>query len=275
MISEPVRLPSEPHYRIWGSKATEPWYGNPGSQVIGEVWFQASESVPLLVKLLFTVDNLSVQVHPADDYAREHEHSLGKTEMWHVLRAEPGAKIALGVKAPVTREELRTAAESGAIVGLLNWLEVRAGDTYFIPAGTIHAIGAGLTICEVQQVSDITYRLYDYDRIDIDGKKRELHLRDGVAVSRLEPGGAAAVPEQLGGGRELLAECEYFRTERLVVNGRAEAPARAHNQLCIAIEGAGTIGGQPFTAGEAWEVGAGQSAEIVSPAAVLILTAQP
>ena len=275
-----VRLPSTSHYRIWGTAETEPWYRNPNRETIGEVWFQASDSVPLLVKFLFTSDNLSVQVHPNDEYATKHHQSRGKTEMWHILRAEPGAKIAFGVRVPVTKEELRSAAESGAIVDLLHWIPVRPGETYFIPAGTIHAIGGGLALCEVQQLSDITYRLYDYKRVDKDGKERELHLDHSIEVSKLEPGGAAQVVQQLEGGRELLVDCPYFRTERLVVKGRATVPARSKNLLCIALEGEGSIatesaGDQQFAVGETWEVPAGESVEISSQSAVFLITSEP
>jgi len=271
----PVRLPSTPHYRIWGTTKTDPWYRNTMGETIGEVWFQASDAVPLLVKFLFTSDNLSVQVHPPDDYAASHHQSRGKTEMWHILRAEPGAKIALGVRVPVTPGELRGAAESGAIVDLLNWIPVRSGETYFIPAGTIHAIGGGLAICEVQQLSDVTYRLYDYKRVDQDGKERELHLDHSMAVSRLEPGGAAQQAQTLGKGRELLVDSAYFRTERLVVKGGAAVPARRTNQLCIALEGEGAIGGRAFTAGETWEVPAEESAAISSASAVFLVASEP
>jgi mannose-6-phosphate isomerase len=273
--TQPVRLPSASYYRIWGTAETEPWYRNFAHQVIGEVWFQASDAVPLLVKFLFTSDRLSVQVHPPDAYAMEHHGSRGKTEMWHILRAEPEAAIALGLRVPVTKEQLRAAAESGEIVDLLNWIPVRPGETYFIPAGTIHAIGGGIVICEVQQLSDITYRLYDYQRLDKDGNPRELHLDHSVAVARLEPGGAAQEVQCLEDGRELLVDSEYFRTERLVVKGRATVPARHRNQLCIALEGGGEFGDQPFAAGETWEIPAGQGVEISSPSAVFLITSAP
>jgi mannose-6-phosphate isomerase len=209
--------------------------------------------VPLLVKLLFTNDTLSVQVHPKDDYAWEHHKSRGKTEMWHILRADPGAKIALGLKKALKPQELREASISGDIMGLLNWVEVRPGETYFVPAGTIHAIGGGLALCEVQQHSDITYRLYDY------GRGRELHLNDGVAVSALEAQttGAAALP----------LECEYFKTDRLEIKGSARVPG---GKLYIALAGEGSIGGEPFRAGEAFEVDS--EAEIASPDASFLVT---
>jgi mannose-6-phosphate isomerase len=158
----PRRLAATAYEKVWGSPDTEPWWRNPDGRKLGEIWFRASDSVPLLVKLLFTSDNLSVQVHPDDDYAgKHHDGSRGKTEMWHILRAEPDAKIALGMRTKVTEEELREAALTGGIMALLDWIPVRPGDTFFIPAGTIHAIGGGIALCEVQQLSDITYRLFD------------------------------------------------------------------------------------------------------------------
>src|SRR3984885_15648882 len=114
----PRRLAATAYEKVWGSPDTEPWWGNPGRRNIGEIWFSASDSVPLLVKLLFTSDNLSVQVHPDDDYARRHHGSRGKTEMWHILRAEPDSKIALGLRDKVTAERLREAAITGEIMEL-------------------------------------------------------------------------------------------------------------------------------------------------------------
>jgi mannose-6-phosphate isomerase len=259
----PSRLASTVHDKIWGTPHTEPWHRNPERRDIGEIWFPASDSVPLLVKLLFTSVNLSVQVHPGNDYAWKHHHSRGKTEMWHILRAEPDSKIALGLREKVTPERLREAAITGEIMQLLNWIPARPGDTFFVPAGTIHAIGGGLVLCEVQQYSDITYRLYDYRR------SRELHLDHAIAVSHLEPPVHAA-------STALLAECPYFRTERLVVIGSwlSESPAR--NTLYIALEGEGLFAGQPFRAGEAWEVEArSEPFEITSDNAVFLITSEP
>jgi len=270
-----MRLATTPHEKVWGSQHTEPWYRNSEQRRIGEVWFRASDEVPLLVKFLFTTGKLSVQVHPGDDYAREHENSRGKTEMWHVLRAEEGAQVALAPLGRITPERLREASLSGEIEHLLRWVPAHAGDTFFIPAGTIHALGAGLILCEVQQLSDVTYRLYDYGRA-AGGEPRKLHLDEGLAVAHCEPyeGRVKAVP--LGGGRELLAECDYFRTERLVVKGSAQCPAPVKNTLYIAIEGEGEIGGQTFRAGEGFEVVAGDGPfRISSPAATFLITAEP
>jgi len=251
------RLSVKVFEKVWGSPNTEPWYRNPAGRNIGEVWFEASDSTPLLVKFLFTSDNLSVQVHPGDEYARTHENgSAGKTEMWHVLRAVPGARIAVGLKQAQTASRIREAALSGEIVDMLRWIEVHPGETYFLPAGTIHAIGAGLALCEVQQFSDVTYRLYDF------GRGRELHLEKALDVAHFEPCDAL-VPRR----GNLLAECEYFRTEWMQVQGSATL----EGSLCIALEGEGTVGGMQFAPGDGFE----GPAKVESPGAVLLTIAAP
>ena len=226
------------HGRVWGTRNLNPWFPGATTQTselpIGEVWFETSE-IPVLVKFLFTSENLSVQVHPDDAFARLHHNSPGKTEMWHVLAAQKGAKIAAGFREPVTREQVRAAALDGTIMGLLEWFEARSGDTFFIPAGTVHAIGAGLTICEIQQRSDITYRLYDY------GRGRELHLDRALAVSRLGP-------HAVRGGS--IITCPHFVTEPLNVAGGLSLASPSQNELLIGIEGEGEIDGQPIRAGD-------------------------
>lgn len=220
--------------RVWGSAQLEPWFAGTGSK-IGEVWFEGTAASPLLIKFLFTTDKLSVQVHPGDAYAaRHHSGSPGKTEMWHVLAAEPGGQIAAGLREPVSAERLRTAALSGEIEELLQWHPAAVGDTFFIPAGTIHTIGPGLVLCEIQQNSDLTYRLYDY------GRPRELHLDHALAVSRREP----ASPRQPRDA-DPLVECEYFTVRRKLPASPAHGP-----QFFIAISGQGRVGGQPLCAGE-------------------------
>jgi mannose-6-phosphate isomerase len=259
-VSGVHKLASTAYEKVWGSPDTQPWYPNPERRKIGEIWFAASDLVPLLVKLLFTSDNLSVQVHPGDAYAREHHNSRGKTEMWHILRAEPEARIALGLRKKATPSGLREASLSGEIMELLNWIPARRGDTFFVPAGTIHAIGGGIALCEIQQHSDITYRLYDY------GRPRELHLEHAIAVSNPEPvaSGLARLP----------VECPYFRTELLTVNGSRLSSSPERNTIYVALEGEGWIAGQPFQAGEAWEVAAGSSPfEITSESARFLVTA--
>ena len=236
------------HDKVWGSPETQPWLDNPGDRKIGEIWFSAPEAMPVLVKLLFTTERLSVQVHPDDAYAHAHGELRGKTEMWHILRAEPDATIALGLRHPVSKEHLREAALTGEIADLLNWTPARAGDTFFVPAGTIHAIGGGLALCEIQQLSDVTYRLYDYHR----KPERPLHLDDALAVARLEPFDGRVLPTAIGPAHNLLAECSYFRTERLEIQGVSNCAAKERPAIYIAIAGEGQFAGQPFQAGDAF-----------------------
>jgi mannose-6-phosphate isomerase len=263
----PQLLEATPHHRRWGTRQTEPWFRNREQEVIGEVWFEASGSVPL-VKFLFTADNLSVQVHPEDAYAAKHHNgSFGKTEMWHILRAEPGARVALGLNRAVEEDELREACQTGGIVEMLNWIPTAAGDTFFTPARTIHAIGGGITLCEVQQFSDITYRLYDWGRVG-----RELHLDHGIAV--------ADRSALVGGARlrsgEVLAECAYFRTKLREVRGAHMCPSPSTETIYVVLEGSGTIAGAQFEQGQAWKVPAdAEPFEIASPGATFLITAVP
>ena len=155
--------------------------------------------MPLLVKFLFTSDRLSVQVHPDDVYARAHGHERGKTEMWHILSAEPGATVALGLREAATGEQVSAAALNGDIVDMLQWIPAQAGDTFFVPSGTIHAIGGGLAICEIQQLSDVTYRLFDYQR----EPKRPLHLKESLEVATLTPADGRRRAVALAAGHEL------------------------------------------------------------------------
>jgi len=241
-----VRLATEFKEKVWGSTHLKPWYTSDGRH-IGEVWFTNAQAPPLLVKLIFTEENLSVQVHPDGVFAAKHEHSRGKTEMWHVLRAAQGAKVALGFREEISPERLRASAISGEIMELLNWFEARPGDTFFIPAGTVHAIGAGLALCEVQQQSDVTYRLYDY------GRGRELHMGKGLQVANtgVHPGYATPIP--LPGGGTLLVECNYFRTELRTFAGTLEHRRNGRSpEILVFLRGEGLIAGEPFHLGEAW-----------------------
>ena len=247
--TRPSRLPTLFLEKIWGTKDLAPWHP-PQAESIGEVWFQAD--LPLLVKFIFTSARLSVQVHPNDEFARKHENSRGKTEMWHILRAEPGAQIALGFREPITPEQLKETAKSGEIVDLLNWVNVGVGDTFFVPAGTIHAIGAGLALCEIQQHSDVTYRIYDY------GRNRELHLDRGMEVCKTSALDAKPV--------RLPVACPYFHTESAtLVHAQDFEPNPRRFEMTIFLEGQGRIGDQPYSAGEAWLVPAGGQPYRVEP----------
>lgn len=170
---------------------------------------------PLLLKLLDARDTLSVQVHPNDEYAARVEHKLGKTEAWHILYAAPGAELVYGVKAGITKEELTQASLSGAAVeGLLRRVQVKAGETYYIPAGMVHAIGAGIVLYEIQQSSDVTYRFYDWERTDKNGNKRELHIQKAIDVTDLNAQLPAAAEKELAPGRYQLLREKYFTLER-------------------------------------------------------------
>lgn len=196
----------------WGRHRLWPGFDDPAAdgQPVGEIWFQCHQGKEpeLLVKYLFTAERLSVQVHPDDASAQAAGHARGKDEAWIILAAEPESTIALGTLAPMTSDELRAAALDGTIEHLLDWKPVKAGDFYYSAAGTVHAIGAGITLIEVQQNVDLTYRLYDY------GRPRELHLDEGVAVSIARPFEPQPVPGDIGDGRTLLAEGPKFVLER-------------------------------------------------------------
>jgi mannose-6-phosphate isomerase len=212
---------------------------------------------------------LSVQVHPEDDYAQKHHKSLGKTEAWYVVDAEPGATVALGFREEIAPDRFRTAAQSGEIEELLDWKPVQPGDVIFVPAGTVHAIGTGLTVCEIQQNSDITYRLYDY------GRPRELHLDHGCAVSDLGPYVHHFSRRELGANRICVAECDYFRIEHLSQTGKTMEVAASlpHYCLLIPIRGTGTIAGRPFSKAQVWFLPAGGDAvRIESNSAEYLLT---
>jgi mannose-6-phosphate isomerase len=189
-----------------------------GGRRIGEIRFEAPDGrrLPLLVKHIFTSEKLSVQVHPDDSQARARGLPNGKSECWYILRAEPGAVLGLGFKAAIGKEEMRQAALDGSIERLMDWKPVRAGDFFYVPAGTVHAIGAGLSLIEVQQQSDTTYRLYDY------GRPRELHLEDGVGVAEggAYPDGCASHVE--GGGQCVLVKGPHF-TLIYIGDGKADA----------------------------------------------------
>jgi mannose-6-phosphate isomerase len=165
----------------WGRKRLPAAFDAPQGKGIGEVWFEGAADLPLLAKYLFTSEKLSVQVHPDDEQARAMNLARGKSECWYVLEADPGASIGLGLKQETSADALRAAALDGSIEQLLDWREVQAGDFYSVPAGTIHAIGGGLSLLEFQQNSDVTFRLYDY------GRPRELHLDQGIRIANRVP----------------------------------------------------------------------------------------
>lgn len=178
------------------------------------------EYFPLLIKLIDAKGSLSVQVHPSDEYALENEGEYGKTEMWYILDCDEGASLYYGFSRDVTREEYERAIKEETLTELLNAVPVKRGDVFFIPSGTVHAIGAGIIICEIQQNSNTTYRVYDYGRRDKNGNTRQLHVDKALEVSMLKK--SPPLPETSDGDDVMLASCEYFEVKRLRVGGSRE-----------------------------------------------------
>ena len=241
-MKPPLRLTPSLREKVWGRTRLMPWFPD-AAQPVGEAWYLADRELPLLVKLIFTAERLSIQVHPDDG----EDGPRGKTEMWHILEAEPGATIGLGFRSPVSRERLRESSRTGEIEALMNWIEVKPGDTYFTPAHTVHAIGAGIVLCEIQQNSDVTYRLWDY------GRPRPSHLEQAVPIADLGVHPGAVCPVPLPGGCEQLVRAKHFVTERHCLRaGEERTPGAEACQLWIVLEGRGSIGGQPYGRGEVW-----------------------
>lgn len=214
------------------------WFGTQGNA-------SGNGRFPLLIKLLDCNDDLSVQVHPSDLYSGLPEGELGKTEMWYVLSAKPDAKIIYGLQPGVTRESMERAMAENRIMDTLQTVPARAGDTFYIPSGTVHALCAGVLVAEIQQNSDTTYRLYDYDRPGLDGKPRELHIEDSLNVTTFEGGGATRMhTDGIRSGEWLtLAISPYFVTEKGVVRGEWQLSTSPESFVIVIVcEGEGTIG---------------------------------
>ncbi len=244
-------------------------------KTLGEAWremppewrgtdFSKPSEFPLLVKFIFPMDKLSIQVHPDDAYAAAHEQvagGRGKTEMWYVLSAGPGARLLAGLKPDVTKERFLAALGDRTLEDLFQSHEVHAGDTFFIPAGTPHTIGPNILICEVQEYSDLTYRLYDYDRSDAKGKPRELHLEKALSVMNFTSRSSAETLPLAYKRKDmdisLLAACKYFAAERWVVSSALHWRSDPENfRLFVVLSGRGKFackeGSSGFHFGECW-----------------------
>ncbi|WP_095172693.1 MULTISPECIES: type I phosphomannose isomerase catalytic subunit [Blautia] len=203
--------------------------------------------LPILVKFIDAKRDLSVQVHPDDEYAREHEHQNGKTEMWYVIDAEDGANLIYGFRHRVTEQILRNAVETGTLEKQLQKVPVHRGDVFYVPAGTVHGIGAGILIAEIQESSNVTYRVYDYNRIDKSGKRRELHFDKAVQVMDMKVASEAKQKPRMikhypGCSRELLSRCKYFETERIqVTKGFSFSVKEESFQVLMCLDGYGQI----------------------------------
>jgi mannose-6-phosphate isomerase len=298
---KPAPIHIEPTFspRLWGARSLAPLYPEKSNlaQPLGEAWLTdvdcriasppfegktlgvawrempvewrgtrlaSSTDFPLLVKFIFPKEKLSVQVHPDDAYAQAHERAAGgrgKTEMWHIVSAEATAQLFLGLKPGSDKDKFLAALASHTVENLFLAHAVHAGDTFFVPAGMPHTVGANMIVCEVQEYSDLTYRMYDYDRVDTHGTPRELHLDKALAVTQfggLHGGRVSPLPISNGPVKKtLLAACRYFATERWEFQATVQTETRADQfELFVVLEGAGSIHWQgaplSYNRGQCW-----------------------
>ncbi|MBO5913051.1 MAG: class I mannose-6-phosphate isomerase [Clostridia bacterium] len=228
------------------------------------------EDFPILIKLIDAKQNLSIQVHPDDEYALKVEHEFGKTEMWYVVDCEDGAYLYYGFKEEISKAQFKEAIENNTLTDILNKVEVKKGDCFFIESGTVHAIGAGLLIAEIQQNSNTTYRVYDYGRVGADGKPRELHTEKALDVTVTAP------PKHpvLHDNQEIettLAECKYFEVKKHSINGNIEINVDSTSfSSLLCVEGQCTVGDVPIKAGECVFIPANMGSVIISGNAILL-----
>jgi mannose-6-phosphate isomerase len=217
---------------------------------------------PVLIKLIDSADNLSIQVHPSDDYALKNEGQYGKTEMWYIIEAEPHAGLYVGFKKATSAEEVRGAIADGSIMDLLNFREVKPGESYFIPSGTVHAIGKGVTLLEIQQNSTLTYRLYDYGRLDKNGQPRQLHVEKGLKVLNYQPYNP---PKFVA---PVLGSCQYFASSVHHAKGNLEVGAQPNSFVSLTFVGEeeGTFAGVSYKKGDTFFVPAGKKGLLKGPA---------
>jgi mannose-6-phosphate isomerase len=230
----------------WGRIQIPAAFGGDGDRRIGEVWFESpcEMSLPLLVKYIFTSEKLSIQVHPDDHQARQRGLAQGKSESWYILHAEPDSQLGLGLTQQLSATELRQAALDGSIEQFIDWKPVDAGDFVFVPAGTIHAIGKGVTLLEFQQNSDATYRLYDY------GRPRELHLDDAVAVSSPRPYDGHLVRQPDVGQDAILLNGPHFSLARATSTEAIPVSMTGRRRWIAPLEGAASSGTEAASVGE-------------------------
>ena len=225
-----------------------------------ETWGTACEkfhAFPVLTKFIDAREKLSVQVHPSDEYALANEGQFGKTEMWYVVDAEEGAGLYMGLERECDKDEFSRAVADGTVEELLSFKTVKPGDVYFIPSGTIHAIGAGVVIFEIQQNSTLTYRLYDYMRRDKEGNLRELHVDKAMKVSLLEPYKEAKFDTD---DESVIGKCEYFETRKYSLNFTKQSFNVENNSYLsiTCVKGEGTIDGEKITRGDTFFIPAGE-----------------
>lgn len=220
---------------------------------------------PLLIKLIDAKDNLSVQVHPSDDYALKNENSFGKSEMWHIISADEGCGIYVGLNDDYSRDEIASKLKDGSILDALNFFKVKAGDTFIINPGTIHAIGKGVRLIEIQQNSDLTYRLYDYNRVGKDGKPRELHIEKALKVIDYKKYQGVAA------GEKTLADNRYFTVKRDSVINEKEIFANEDSFVSFTfLDGEGTVNDIPYKKFDTFFVPYGKVANIKGNGEIVI-----
>ena len=282
----PFRLKPWFSERPWGRQSLKPWYDETGTkELVGEAWLTGPQCVveegelegrtleslsaelggefPLLVKLLFPNEKLSVQVHPDDAQAQAAGGARGKTECWYVLEAEPGAAVALGLKPGSDSEKIKAAVADGTMEDLMEWVPVSVGDMLFVDAGTVHAIGPGVVLLETQQTSDITYRLYDY------GRPRELHLEAGLKVIRPTTDAGKVAPKQMDGFTRLI-EQKYFTVDRFDLEDAEERSIKLTGPGClVGVKGKVAV----ITPGEEVELEPGKAVVIPEGAGEVIVEA--
>jgi mannose-6-phosphate isomerase len=262
-------------HKPWGVSDLQPWSSIDGTgDAVGELWFErADKNAPipaLLLKLLFTSEPLSIQVHPDDTFARAMGMPNGKSEAWYIISAKPGAQIGVGLEHRVTPQELRASIKDGSIVELVQWRPVAKGDVIFIPAGTIHTLGAGIVLAEIQQRSDTTFRLFDY------GRQRELHEDNGVAVANTWPLRSPRNPTRLTGERTVLVASRYFVLERLELpEGSSWALLAEPETWILVLDGHAAIGLAAASIGQAIFVGGGRTSIEVGVNGLTALVAYP
>ena len=242
-----------------------------------QTWGEAGQrfhAFPVLTKFIDAKDNLSVQVHPSDAYALENEGQFGKTEMWYVVEADEGAGLYMGLERECKRDEFASAVADGTVEKLLSFKQVKRGDVYFIPSGTIHAIGAGVVIFEIQQNSTLTYRLYDYMRRDKDGNLRELHIDKAMRVSLLEPYSERKFDKN---DDSLIGICEYFETHKYQLNFTKKT-FNVDNSSFLSITcvgGEGMIEGKKITVGDTYFIPANSGEITVEGSLEIIAVSVP
>ena len=261
-----TRLTEHRVLKPWGRSDVPPGFGEASNgEPLGEIWFQREgHHDALLIKYLFTSERLSIQVHPDDVGARDAGFSRGKDEAWLVLDADPQAEIGIGTRKPVSTQELRAASLDGSVVDLVDWRPVSSGDAFYSPAGTIHAIGPGLTLLEVQQNADITYRLYDY------GRPRELHLDEGLKAAKTDLRIEKSTERQIEAGRSIVTEGPKFIVERWKARSGSLSAGTSAPLWLIPLNGSPSANGEALRTPGVWIAEAPVSFETGSAGELLV-----